>query len=77
MQLKCKKRFVCVYTGGAVIHQMCQNWFVKFRAGDFLLNDAPQSNKPVEVDSDQTETLRKINIIPHGRQLTFSKYTNQ
>ena len=37
--------------------QTCQNWFAKFRAGDFLLGDAPQSGRPVEVDRDQTETL--------------------
>ena len=37
--------------------QMCQKWFEKFCAGDFLLDDAPRSGKPVEVDSDQIETL--------------------
>ena len=35
----------------------CQKWFVKFRAGDFSLDDAPRSGRPVEVDSDQIETL--------------------
>ena len=35
----------------------CQKWFVKFRAGDFSLDDAPQSGRPVEVDSDQIEAL--------------------
>ena len=38
--------------------------FVKFCAGDFSLDDALQSGRPVEVDSDQTETLRTINVIP-------------
>ena len=33
------------------------NMFVKFRAGDFLLDDASWSGRPVEVDSDQIETL--------------------
>ena len=33
--------------------EMCQKWFVKFRAGDFSLDDAPWSGRPVEVDSDQ------------------------
>ena len=28
-------------------------WFVKFHAGDFLLDDAPWSGRTVEVDSDQ------------------------
>ena len=30
---------------------------MKFRAGDFLLDDAPWSGRPVEVDSDQIKTL--------------------
>jgi len=28
-------------------------WFVKFHAGDFLLDDTPWSGRTVEVDSDQ------------------------
>ena len=31
--------------------RMCQTWFVKFHAGDFLLDGAPWSSRPVEVDS--------------------------
>ena len=46
-----------MYGEGAVINQMCQKWFVKFHAGDFSLDDAPQSGRLVEVDRDQTETL--------------------
>ena len=30
---------------------------MKFRAGDFLLDDAPRSGRPVEVESDVIETL--------------------
>ena len=36
---------------------MCQKWFVKFRAGDGSLDDAPWSGRPGEVDSDQIATL--------------------
>ena len=39
----------------------CQKWFVKFCAGDFLLDDAPRSGGPVEVDSDQIEALIENN----------------
>ena len=35
----------------------CQKWFAKFRALDFTQDDAPWSGRPVEVDSDQIETL--------------------
>ena len=58
--------------------QMCQKWFVKFCAGDFSLDDTPWLARIVEVDGDQIKTLiiipRTINIIPRGRQLTYSKY---
>ena len=33
----------------------------------FLADDAPLSGRPVEVDSDQTETLRAISVLPHER----------
>ena len=42
---------------GAVTDRTCQKCFVKFRAGDFSLDDAPSSSRPVEVDSNQIETL--------------------
>ena len=40
---------------------MCQKWFAKFRAGDFSLDDAPLSGRPVEVDSHQIEPLIENN----------------
>ena len=42
---------------GAVTDQMCQKCFVKFCAGDFSMDNVPLSGRPVEVDSDQIETL--------------------
>ena len=41
------------------------------------LDDAPQSGRPVEVDSSQIKTLRTINVIPNGREPIYSKYPNQ
>ena len=41
--------------------QMCQKWFAKFRDGDFLLDNAPQLGRPVEVDSHQIETFIEKN----------------
>ena len=40
---KKKKKICAVYGEGAVTDQMCQKWFAKFCAGDFSLDDAPQS----------------------------------
>ena len=50
-----------MYGEGAVTDQTCQKWFAKLRAGDFSLDYAPGSGRPVEVDSDQIETLVENN----------------
>ena len=50
-----------MYGEGAVTDRICQKWFVKFRAVDFSLDDAPRSSRPVEVDSDQIATLIENN----------------
>ena len=61
------KKICAVFEESAVTDWLCQKWFVKLHAGDFSLDDAPWSGRPVEVDSDQTETLIEINVIPRGR----------
>ena len=68
MQLKCKNKICAVYGEGTVTDQTCQKWFAKFCAGDFSPANAPWLGRPVEVGSDQTETLlRTINAVPLGR----------
>ena len=52
-----QKKICAVYGEGSVTDRTCQKWFAKFRAGDFLLDDAPRSGRPVEVDSDHIETI--------------------
>ena len=46
------KKICAVYGEGAVTGQTGQKLFKKFRVGDSSLDDAPQSGRPVEVDSD-------------------------
>ena len=60
-QLKRKKKICAVYGEGAVTDRTCQKWFAKLCAGDFSLDDAPLSGRPVEVDSDQIKTLIENN----------------
>ena len=48
---------ICAVYEGAVNNQTCQKWFAKFCAGNFWLGDAPQLGRPVEVNSNQIETL--------------------
>ena len=50
-----------MYGEGAVTDQTCPKWFAKFRAGDFMLDDAPRLGRLVEVDSNQIETLIENN----------------
>ena len=56
-----QKKICAVYGEGAVTDRTYQKWFVKFSAGDFLLDDAPRLGRPVEVDRDQIETLIENN----------------
>ena len=51
-----QKMICAVYGEGAVTDGTCQKWFVKFSGGDFSLDDAPRSGRPVEVDRSQIET---------------------
>ena len=63
-----QKKICTVYGEGAVTDGMCQKWFVKFHAGDFSLNNAPQLGRPLEVDSNQVKMfIEKINVIPRRR----------
>ena len=41
--------------------QACQKWFAKFCARDFSLDNAPQLDRIVEVDSDGIDTLTENN----------------
>ena len=56
-----QKKICAAYGKGAVTDQICQKWFAKFIAGDFSLEDAPRSGRPVEAHSDQMETLIENN----------------
>ena len=66
-----QKNMCAVCGEGAVTALTGQKWFAKFRAGDFLPDDAPRSGGPTEVDGNQIETLRTINVLPHGREPTY------
>lgn len=63
------KKLCAVYGNEALKERQCQNWFAKFRSGDFSLKNAQRSGRPVEVDethikaiidSDRHSTTREI-----------------
>ncbi|XP_011630944.1 histone-lysine N-methyltransferase SETMAR-like [Pogonomyrmex barbatus] len=47
---------------------VCRKWFAKFRCGDFDLQDAPRSGRPVTTDVDQIKAL-----IDSNRHLTTTE----
>ena len=65
-----------MYGKGAVTGRMCQKWSVKFHAGDFSLDDAPGSARPIEIDSDEIETLVENNQHYTMWEIANSKYQN-
>ena len=52
-----QKDICTVYGDDAVTNRTCQRWFAKYSAGDLLLDNAPLLGRPIEVDSEQIETL--------------------
>ena len=56
-----QKKICAAYGESTVTDQTCQKWFVKFCATDFSLDHAPQSGRPVEVDSVQIKTFTENN----------------
>ena len=56
-----QNKICAVYGEGAVTDQTCQKWFARFRAGDFSLDNALQSGRPIEVNDNQIETFVKNN----------------
>ena len=55
------QKMCAVYGEGAVTNGTCQKWFAKFHAEDFSRDSAAWSGRPVEVDSNQIETLIENN----------------
>ena len=74
-----QKKICAVYGEYAMTDQMYQKWSVKFCAGDFSLDNAPWLYRPVEVDSDQIETLIENSLWYTMQEIAdiYSKYPNQ
>ncbi|XP_047365378.1 histone-lysine N-methyltransferase SETMAR-like [Vespa velutina] len=59
--------------------RQCQNWFAKFRSGNFDVEDAPRSGKPVTANKDTITALvdanRQIITLEIGEKLNLSNST--
>ena len=77
MQLKPKNEICAVYAEGTVTDWTCHEWFTKFHAWDFSLDNAPCLGRSTEVDSNQIEALVENNQCYTTQEPTYSKYPNQ
>ena len=53
-------RAICsAYGEDALDERTCRNWFARFRAGDFDLEDKERTNRPIEANDAHLEELLK------------------
>lgn len=50
-----------IYGSDCITERTCQNWFKKFRSGDFSLKDDQRSGRPTEADNDEIKMLIESN----------------
>jgi len=51
------EKICSVYGQDALSARVCQNWFARFRSGDFDLNDQERSGRPEELETDALQAL--------------------
>ncbi|XP_076764836.1 histone-lysine N-methyltransferase SETMAR-like [Xylocopa sonorina] len=77
--VQARKKLTDVYGEGVLTVRQCQNWFAKFRSGNFDVEDAPRSGRPVEADKDAIKALvdanRRITTREIGERLNLSNST--
>ena len=59
--MQARKNLYDVYGEKSLTERQCQNWFARFRSGDFDLKDAPRSGRPTEVDDDKIKAMIENN----------------
>ncbi|GFX54047.1 histone-lysine N-methyltransferase SETMAR [Trichonephila clavipes] len=59
--VQARKKLTDVYGEGVLTVRQCQNWFAKFRSGNFDVEDAPRSRRPVEADKNAIKALVDAN----------------
>ncbi|GFV77007.1 histone-lysine N-methyltransferase SETMAR [Trichonephila clavipes] len=77
--VQARKKLTDVYGEGVLTVRQCQNWFAKFRSGNFVVEDEPRSGRPVEADKDAIKALvdanRRITTREIGLRLNLSNST--
>jgi len=52
-----REKLLQVYGRNVIQKRQCQNWFARFRDGDFSVKDAHRSGRPSEIDDDEIKAL--------------------
>ena len=77
--VQARKKLSDVYGEDVLTERQCQNWFAKFRSGNFDVEDAPRSGRPVEADEDTIKALidanRRITTREIAERLNLSNST--
>lgn len=77
--VQARKKLSDVYGEDVLTERQCQNWFAKFRCGNFDVEDAPRSGRPVEADEDTIKALidanRRITTREIAERLNLSNST--
>ena len=59
--VQARKKLYDVYGEKSLTESQFQNWFARFRFGDFHPKDAPRSGRPTEADDDKIKTMIENN----------------
>ena len=63
------KKLYDVYGGKSSTECQCQNWFARFRFGDFDFKDTPRFGRPTEVEDDKMKAMIENNRRSAAREI--------
>nr|APL98298.1 putative DD34D transposase [Bactrocera tryoni] len=77
--VQARRKLCDVYGEDVLTERQCQNWFAKFRSGNFDLEDAPRPGRTLEADVDKIKSLvdanRRITTREIAERLNLSNAT--
>jgi len=77
--VQARKKLCDVYGEDVMTERQCQNWFAKFRSGNFDVEDAPRSGRPPKADENTIKALvdanRRITTRELAERLNLSNST--
>ena len=59
--VQARKKLYDVYDEKSLTERQCQNWFARFRSGDFHPKDTSLSGRPTEVEDDKIKAMIENN----------------